>query len=130
LVNSRWLPPAWMATPLESPCVGLAGDEVAYVYLGDWRRESVRSDNLSAVLGECRDRLPQRGAGGVVVKYPWELVDRHAAQIIQDFEQGERPAPPPAQVVVVGPRELLALDPTAQLDPLVVFDTPNGPLTV
>ena len=38
--------------------------------------------------------------------------------------------PCPAQIAVVGPRELLVIDPTAKLDPLIVFDTTNGPILV
>jgi UDP-N-acetylglucosamine diphosphorylase/glucosamine-1-phosphate N-acetyltransferase len=127
-VNARWLPPAGLAAPLQEPCVGLVGDEVAFVFLSHPPHGPF--GEVAEHLRYWRRTLAQYAAGGALVKHPWDLVEHNAQQIIQEFEQTAPPAPPPPHVAVVGPRELLAIDATAKLDPLVVFDTTNGPVTV
>ena len=88
-VNARWLPPAGSVELLEDPCVALAGDEVAYVFLQQ-APPGALAGPVAEHLQHWRQTLPQREAGGTLVKYPWELVDHNAGQIIQDFEQGDR----------------------------------------
>jgi UDP-N-acetylglucosamine diphosphorylase/glucosamine-1-phosphate N-acetyltransferase len=63
----------------------------------------------------------------------WDLVSGNGEQIAHDFRQladlahaGYRPE----GMQVVGPSDRLLLDPSAQLDPLVVADTRGGPVVV
>jgi UDP-N-acetylglucosamine diphosphorylase/glucosamine-1-phosphate N-acetyltransferase len=127
-VNARWLPPGEAVDGLEESCVGLVGGEVAYAFFQETPRGPF--GEVADHLCSWRQELPQRAAGGALVKYPWELVDHNPQQIIQDFEQSGPPAPPPDHVGVVGPRNLLAIDPTAKLDPFILLDTTSGPITV
>lgn len=128
-VNARWLPPATSLPTLDHECVGYVGEEVAYVVLQQMPTGALAAE-VSEQLHHWRRTLPARLAGGDLVKYPWELVDHNPRQIIQDFEQSGPGAAPVTQAAIVGSRELLDIDPTARLDPLIVFDTTNGPIIV
>ena len=127
-VNARWLPPVQPTELPEHSCIGLVDEEVAYAFID--QEAAATSSDVHETLHHWQRTLPQRAAGGLLVKYPWELVDQNANQIVLDFEQAARADSVPEQVTVVGPRALLAIAPTAQLDPLVVFDTRNGPIIV
>lgn len=136
LVNGRWLP-APCSTSLTAhdwsgPCVGLVGEEVAYVYLEPHHLAECSPNTLDDCLETWRRSLPQRPAGGRLFRHLWEIVQHNGEQITLDW-QAAPPAPPHPAVVglsVVGPRDRLHLDPTARLDPLVVADTTGGPVVV
>jgi UDP-N-acetylglucosamine diphosphorylase/glucosamine-1-phosphate N-acetyltransferase len=131
LVNGRWLPPAERAADLGGPCVALVGNEVAYTVLGPRHLADCTPETLDDCLEAWKDTLPRRPAGGLLIHYPWDLVELNAGQLWQDFEQGRSCAAGcPHAVAVVGPRERLRVDPTARLDPLVVVDTTGGPVVI
>ncbi len=131
LVNSRWLPPPGKVSELSSPCVALVGDEVAYAVVGPDRLTYCSPDTIDDCLDLWKATLPQRVAGGTLVRYLWDLVDQNGEQIIVDHEQhkGSR-AEVPEQLTVVGPRDLVVVDPTARIEPLVLADTTNGPVVI
>ncbi|HZT82554.1 MAG TPA: hypothetical protein VFA26_20160, partial [Gemmataceae bacterium] len=81
-------------------------------------------------LETWKQTLPHHPAGGRLVRYLWELVGHNAEQLRLDYQacpgpRGARPA-----LAVVGPAELLLIDPTAQIDPMVVADTTHGPVVI
>ncbi len=136
LVNARWLPPAGGLPHVSGPCVALAGDEVAYAVVGPDRLTYCSANTLEDCLETWKNTLPHCPAGGRLVGYLWDLVGHNAEQLCLDFAAGEgrrgdgpaaAPSVPPA---VVGPAGRLLVDPTARLDPLVVIDTTQGPVTI
>lgn len=133
LVNGRWLPPPGVAVDLAGPGVALAGEEVAYAVLGPDRLTYCSQNTLDDCLETWKQTLPHHAAGGRLVSYPWDLVRYNAEQLGHDFRrppagsQGEGRLQPPA---LIGPEERLFIDPTAQLDPMVVLDTTRGPVTI
>lgn len=132
LVNSRWLPPGGVAPDLSRPCVATIGGEVAYAVLG--RDHLERCSH--ATVDDCADTwmtsLENRAAGGTLVRHLWELVDLNGAQLTRDFEHTAGPftARVGSGVAVVGPRDRLAIDPSARLDPMVAIDTTGGPVVI
>jgi UDP-N-acetylglucosamine diphosphorylase/glucosamine-1-phosphate N-acetyltransferase len=133
LVNGRWLPPPGTATALFGPCLAMVGGEVAYAVVGPDRLQDCSENTLDDCLETWKSTLPQRPAGGRLVKHLWDLVQHNGEQLALDFQQsparlgaGWRPA----TLAVVGPPERLLVDPTAQLDPLVVADTTRGPVVI
>jgi UDP-N-acetylglucosamine diphosphorylase/glucosamine-1-phosphate N-acetyltransferase len=132
LVNGRWLPPPGAASDLPGPCVALVGDEVAYAVLGAGRLTYCSANTLDDCLETWKGTLPNVEAGGRLLRYPWDVVEANGPQLALDFRHlapARRPAPPPG-MAVVGPADRLLVDPTAQVDPLVVADTRPGPVVI
>ena len=133
LVNGRWLPPAQQATSATGPCVALVGETVAYAVVGPELLTYCSQETLEDCLNRWKETLPQQPAGGALISYPWDLIEHNAAQLHADFERcasAAAPAAQPAHIAVVGPKELLLVDPTARLDPFVVVDTSGGPVVI
>lgn len=132
LVNARWLPPEGVAPDLSEPVVAMCGSEVAYAVLDGKRAAACLPEAIDYCEGAWKGLLPHRDAGGQLVRYLWQLVQCNGEQIIRDFEQVpfRRLAPPPTLPAMVGPRDWLAIDPTAQIEPMVVADTTHGPVVI
>ncbi len=130
LVNARWLPASAGASGTPERGVYLSAGEVAYAVLSE---ADVRNREASQVLAGLEADLPQHPAEGGLVRYPWELVERNAAALTQDFARRaatRASAPVPAGVTVIGPPELVWLDPTAVVEPQVVLDATAGPILI
>jgi UDP-N-acetylglucosamine diphosphorylase/glucosamine-1-phosphate N-acetyltransferase len=133
LVNARWLPPAGTALDLSGPSVALIDDEIAYAVVGPDQLTYISPNTLEDCLETWKNTLPHTSAGGNMIGYLWDLVDLNAEQLIADFEQqtpshtNESPAIP---LALVGPHDRLLIDPTAQIDPMVVADTSLGPVVI
>src|SRR5262245_45585436 len=84
LVNARWLAPPGLLRPAV-PSVGLAGDQVAYVALRAADAD-VGTHNLARRLREWRETLPAHVAGGSLIDHPWDLVERNASALEQDYQ--------------------------------------------
>jgi UDP-N-acetylglucosamine diphosphorylase/glucosamine-1-phosphate N-acetyltransferase len=132
LVNARWLPPPGPAADLAGPCVAMAGDEVAYAVLGPDRLTYCSPHTLDDCLETWKGTLPHAEAGGRLLRYPWELVHANAEQLRLDFRHAAagRRRELPSDLAVVGPADRLLLDPTAEVDPMVVADTRRGPVVI
>lgn len=133
LVNARWLPADGAAPHISGPCVGMVGDEVAFAALDPRQFDIPATEVSDECLKDWQAALPRVEAGGQIVRYLWDLVDVNGAQVEYDVRQGLCPvnvAGAPAHVAVVGPAEQVYLDPTAQVEPLVVLDTRLGPVVI
>src|SRR4029077_287669 len=72
-------------------------------------------------------------AAGAIVSAPWQLVEHNRRQIEIDF--AHRPLRTgwtfdSAQVALVGPIERVSIDRAARIDPFVVLDSSQGPISV
>jgi UDP-N-acetylglucosamine diphosphorylase/glucosamine-1-phosphate N-acetyltransferase len=150
LVNARWVPPprppanplplprhhliARHANPFaDAPFVGTAQGAVAFVMLDMRSLEAVAPATLDDCLEEWANSLPTREVGGAVVSRPWELIDRNGDEIARDFEATCDPTDVgfhPTGFAVVGHADRLLIDPSAQVDPMVVADTTHGPVVI
>ena len=105
-----------------------------------WRRSrtftptpvTLTVDNLRECFDDWRATLPAVPADGRLVRYPWELVEHNAAQILADFphaascrSRGEAHA-----LSVVGPLGDVLVHPSARIEPMVLADTSGGPVVV
>lgn len=130
LVNGRWLPPAADAK-VSGPCVGVLDDEVVYAVVGREQLARCADQSLDDCMTGWQTSLPNRPAGGRLVRYLWELVELNARQLAADFAT----ATPQAACVsgtltVVGPSSRLSLAPTARVEPYTVADTTRGPVVI
>jgi UDP-N-acetylglucosamine diphosphorylase/glucosamine-1-phosphate N-acetyltransferase len=133
LVNGRWLPPAGTAVPLSGPCVATVGEEVAYAVVGPDHLTYCSANTLDDCFETWKNTLPHRPAGGRLISHLWDLVEHNHEQLGLDFQQSParfRAGWRPASLAVVGSPDDLLIDPTAQLDPLVVADTTRGPVVI
>ncbi len=148
LVNGRWLPPADAVALPESSCVGMVGDAIAFVVVKKRQATRFTLDELPEWLRHSLDTSPPMDAGGRMIVYPWDLVDRNADEIRRDFgwlkPPGEpspvrgrvagggaiRPLTGPGSPALIGPLGNLWIAPSAQIEPMVVADTRQGPVVI
>jgi UDP-N-acetylglucosamine diphosphorylase/glucosamine-1-phosphate N-acetyltransferase len=133
LINGRWLPPLDRPSDLQTPHVGLVGDEVAYAVLPGEQLTYCSPNTIDDCMETWKQRLPQRPAGGWMIDYPWDLVECNAAMLRQDCARAiasEGRSHRPSGLGVVGPSELLRVDPSARIDPFVAVDTTQGPVLI
>jgi UDP-N-acetylglucosamine diphosphorylase/glucosamine-1-phosphate N-acetyltransferase len=131
LVNARWLPDADEPDPAGRPQVGMVDDQIAYIVPPNGA--DVAPQSLVWRLEEWKRTLPRCGAGGSLIAYPWDLVERNGDALRQDFvlwKDKQAPTPPPAGVAVVGPTNLVRIDPAAVVEPMVVIDATKGPVII
>jgi UDP-N-acetylglucosamine diphosphorylase/glucosamine-1-phosphate N-acetyltransferase len=131
LVNARWLAPPGPTSASVVPSIGLAGDQVAYVALPATEAGEVGPHNLARRLREWREALPACVAGGSLIDHPWDLVDRNAVALEQDYlAWRDRERLPTDGLTVQGPRERLIAHPSAHIEPHVLIDTTRGPVLI
>jgi UDP-N-acetylglucosamine diphosphorylase/glucosamine-1-phosphate N-acetyltransferase len=130
-VNGRWLPPAATFAAAE-PHVGLVGDEVAYAILGRNQLCDCLPDSMEECIANWMETLPSQTASGAMIHYPWDLVEKNASQLRQDFDDFQRSQPSRIAdgISLIGPREQLWISPSAQVEPLVVMVTTGGPVVI
>ena len=117
----------------DAPYIGTANGAVAFAVLDTRHLEAVSPATLDDCLDEWSQSLPAREVGGTVVARPWELIDLNGEQIARDFEATCDPTDVgfhPTGFAVVGHADRLLIDPTAQVDPMVVADTTHGPVVI
>jgi UDP-N-acetylglucosamine diphosphorylase/glucosamine-1-phosphate N-acetyltransferase len=71
-------------------------------------------------------------ASGTLVRRPWDLVDRNAEQLRRDYQNAgpKRPYRPRHGVEVLGATSLLSVSAGADIEPFVVIDVRNGPVSI
>src|SRR5206468_9710614 len=108
----------------DGPCIGMAGDQVAWAVLGDDQLANFQFDSLGSMLKAWQNALPSVDVGGQLIEYPWELVEQNAAAMCDEFAHGawrEQPCQAGA-VAAVGAEEDIWIAPTARIEPYVVAD--------
>jgi UDP-N-acetylglucosamine diphosphorylase / glucose-1-phosphate thymidylyltransferase / UDP-N-acetylgalactosamine diphosphorylase / glucosamine-1-phosphate N-acetyltransferase / galactosamine-1-phosphate N-acetyltransferase len=130
LVNARWLPPPEPLTAATEPRVGCIGDEVAYAILPSAGIADLAFDNVEEVLANLKQKLPQCEAGGTLIAYPWDLVEHNSQTLCDDLRWPMQENKAHTGMEVIGPRDRLVVDPSANIEPLVVADTRNGPVII
>jgi UDP-N-acetylglucosamine diphosphorylase/glucosamine-1-phosphate N-acetyltransferase len=130
-VNARWLPPSGSAPDRMTPRTALVGEQLAYAVVPADQLPPSQWDALPEYLNRWKQSLPQESAGGAMIDYPWDLVERNADILCADFPRGGRAARAlPEGVQVVGPRDQVLIDPTATIEPMVVANTTEGPVVI
>jgi len=132
VVNGRWLAPPALAGGVDEPCVGTAGGEVAWVRVPRGEAEGLTAASLPWKLSRWRETLPHRPAGGVMIEYPWDLVENNGRVLEEDERHWHthRDARPVDGMCVQGPASRLLIDPAANVEAMVFIDTTNGPVMI
>lgn len=142
LVNGRWLPPSRPANRpapalnelfADGPFLALCQGEIAYLVLDHTQLLSLSPATLEDCLDDWHNTLRAREVGGRMIRYPWDLVDQNANQIIRDFEAiygADDAGFHPTGFLHTGPADRLYIHPTARIDPMVMADTTHGPVVI
>ena len=136
IVRDRWVPPPQFRWTIEgSGWVGLCEGVPAFAQVSAEQAGALRQETVEDWFAELLSRRNVESAevGGGWVNHPWDLVERNSQAILQDFQ-----AAGPfdisnrhlAQLAVVGPVDRVRVHESARIDPYVVFDTTEGPITV
>jgi UDP-N-acetylglucosamine diphosphorylase/glucosamine-1-phosphate N-acetyltransferase len=130
IVNARWLPPSAVATEPPGRGVYMIGEKIAYAIL---HLTDLRGRDAAQVLASLPGDLPQKPAEGILIRYPWELVENNAAALSQDgihWAATRASASIPAGVTIIGRADQVFIDPSAHVEPQVVIDATRGPIMI
>src|SRR5262249_6363042 len=134
MVNARWLPPVASGPELDLTArVGLIGEQVAYAVLPTHQLTYCSPNTIDDCLESWKQTLPHVPAAGTLIGRPWDLVEHHGdtlrRETLRHREQFGR-MHRPCGMSIIGPSELLMVDPTATIEPEVVADTSRGPVMI
>jgi len=130
LINGRWIPDGLLAEDsFGSAAAGTIGSEVAWIFLDDREIAELQHDWDS--LPEFAAKRTTTEAGGILVRYPWELVARNPKQLRYDFaDAGVSQLPTGDDVHCLGDPADVYVSERAVIDPYVVIDARNGPVSI
>ncbi len=134
LVNGRWIGDPFLLAELgQDEVLVLDGVPVAVHVQPDESMLFAGCLSDSPLEQLVRLRKKSRAADGVLVRYPWELVDLNGAQLVDDLSASDARLALnklPAGVSLLGPMTNVRIHQTAHLDPYVVLDARQGPITI
>ncbi|HTU22842.1 MAG TPA: putative sugar nucleotidyl transferase [Gemmataceae bacterium] len=131
LVNARWLAPAERLVLPNRPAIGCVGDQAAYAVVPACELRGLSLTNLAWRLAEWRHKLPHQPAGGRMIDYPWDLVERNGMALEDDYRHWWNEGIPEAHgVAISGPAERCLVAHSAEIEPMVHIDTRKGPVLI
>lgn len=132
LINGRWLPECRLSASEVTPqTAGFVGDSLAWIVLS--REEAallsdVDLDDMIHGIARSRDRVV---ASGAMIERPWDLVNQNAAQLERDFtDEGVSEVSSSPHVQCLGSSSDIYISQQAEIDPYVVIDARNGPVSI
>lgn len=132
-LNGRWLADPGQVAAIDPRTVGLIDGTVAYLAVEPAEAALFEGGQWEAAVYQIARTRTRVAASGKLLAWPWQLVKQNAAQIAADFAlRTQRPIRPldDQQVAVIGPRESVAIDTAARIDPFVVLDATQGPISI
>lgn len=134
LINGRWLPVPADLKSIHPDEVGVVDGRAVYLTLDPSETVLLGDSDWGEMLDRIGQMRPRRvAASGKLLTRPWDLINHNPEQIALDFSSRWFPATPAAprpDVALIGPAETIHIDPTAQLDPYVVIDARQGPVSI
>lgn len=133
LINGRWLPTLSALANIQPNEAGIIDGEIAYLTLAGDDALLLDGSQLNRELEHLTRSRTVVDADGRMFEYPWDLVAENGRQIVDDFRLRQFPRTEldfGPQVAVLGPAEDIYVDPHAQIDPFVVLDARNGPVSI
>jgi UDP-N-acetylglucosamine diphosphorylase/glucosamine-1-phosphate N-acetyltransferase len=136
IARARWVPPEGeLNFDRGAPWIGLCEGIPAFAYVDAGDSAQLRSTHVDEWFEElaARPQCECFEVGGEWIHRPWDLVAKNNEHLIRDFESGPRAGFSNrhlSTVAIVGPSDRLAVHESARIDPYVVLDTTNGPITI
>lgn len=133
-INGRWLPTAdAIKRDFQQKGAGVVEGRVAFITLEGFDAALVARSGWDSALMPLAENRPRIEARGVFLEHLWDLVAQNARLLAEDdclagsgsarFELGP-------QVAVIGPSDRLSVDPSARIEPFVVLDVSQGPISI
>ncbi|MCA9057223.1 MAG: hypothetical protein KDA85_01935 [Planctomycetaceae bacterium] len=131
-INGRWLPEKRLeAAEVSLQNAGFIDGDLAWIAL---QPEEVRELGDEATAGRLYQLANARRiveASGRMVRYPWDLVNQNGNQLIRDFtDEGLSQTPQSPLVQILGDERDVYISARADIDPFVVIDARNGPVSI
>jgi UDP-N-acetylglucosamine diphosphorylase / glucose-1-phosphate thymidylyltransferase / UDP-N-acetylgalactosamine diphosphorylase / glucosamine-1-phosphate N-acetyltransferase / galactosamine-1-phosphate N-acetyltransferase len=133
IVNGLWLPTAEaLHEEFQREAAGLCGGHPAFFTLEPFDAAMVMRSGWDQSLSLLAQAQPAVPARGMCLEYAWDLVRQNAAMLQEDYRLiGTRhPFALQPQVAVIGRSENFHIAPTARIEPFVVLDASDGPITI
>jgi UDP-N-acetylglucosamine diphosphorylase/glucosamine-1-phosphate N-acetyltransferase len=131
LVNARWLAPGEKLFLPDHPALARLGEQIVYTAVPANELRGLSRSNLAWRLAEWRHTLPQCAVGGSLIDYPWDLIERNAGALEDDYRQWFQQGVPEARgISISGPSERCLIAHDAEIEPMVHIDTRKGPVLI
>ncbi len=132
LVNGRWVPDDGHVFPA-SPAVGRCGNDIAYVVCSDALAEHLGPEHFLDPDGQSDllEAMPAEGVGGVMIRYPWNLIAKNIELLGADWSVGGSAIDGEVHssaVLLNG--ESIRIDAGARVMPGAVIDATKGPIVL
>ena len=131
-INGRWLPGPSSLRQIKEGQAGIVDDTVAWFHIHPEFGAELTSDNWEDMFGSIVRDCEQVEVGGHVIRRPWDLINHNPDQLTWDYRQYSRsnPVENSSHVALLGSPVDISIAPTAQIDPFVVIDARNGPISI
>jgi UDP-N-acetylglucosamine diphosphorylase/glucosamine-1-phosphate N-acetyltransferase len=133
LVNGRWLPTAdALREEFGREAAGLCAGQPAFFTLEPSDAATVMRTGWEQSLSLLAQAHPAVTVRGMLLEYPWDLVRQNAAMLHEDYRltSPRHAFAQQPQVAPIGPSENFHIAPTARIEPFVVLDASEGPITI
>ena len=136
MINARWLPTPEaieQLSSIESNVAGFCGDTLAFLLVEPFESSLLSDSEWAEPLLKIAGTRNAIQAEGKVVSHPWNLIDFNPEQLEADFRScaftgGQTDFGP--QIAVLGAPENVYVSLKADIDPFVVIDARNGPVSI
>lgn len=132
LINGRWLPERRL-TPLDFVAhqSGFVNGVPVWMLIEGRELTELLQGDLQTMLGQFAAMHRPIPVTGELLQYPWDLIQWNRAQLIRDFaDEGVSQRPEMPHVQILGLDSDVYISSQAILDPYVVIDTRNGPVSI
>ena len=134
LLNGRWLADPKTLPLCDPDAAGVIDGSVVFLTLDPLELSLLTGDNWDDALSQIARTRRRVAAPGELARYPWDLIHRNADQLRADFAARDF-GPSKAgdlgpQVAVLGDLRDVFVDPSASIDPFVVIDARQGPVSI
>ncbi|MGZ0172428.1 MAG: putative sugar nucleotidyl transferase [Planctomycetales bacterium] len=136
LINASWLPTPEAIDQLgsvESDVAGFCGETLVFLLVEPFESSLLSDSEWAEPLLKIAGTRSSIQADGNVVSHPWDLIDFNSEQLAADFHScaftgGQTDFGP--QIAVLGDPGNVFVSPSADIDPFVVIDARNGPVSI
>jgi UDP-N-acetylglucosamine diphosphorylase/glucosamine-1-phosphate N-acetyltransferase len=133
VVNGRWLPTAdALREEFGRENAGLCAGQPAFFTLEPFDAATVMRGGWEQSLSLMAQAHPAVKVRGMLLEYSWDLVRQNAAMLHEDYRliSARHAFALQPQVAPFGPSENFHIAPTARIEPFVVLDASEGPITI
>lgn len=131
-VNGRWVPDRMVReTEVTADTAGFLNGELVWIALEPEESALLTGENQIETLYSIAQLRRVVEAKGQLIARPWDLVDRNSKQLVLDFQaSGCSQFPERAHVQCLGDPADVYLSELAEIDPYVVIDVRQGPVSI